>query len=118
MRKGRVAAFAVERAGGEAIGIAAEVGRGARRRQATEALVRAIREAVADACGETPTVVTLLNPGALPRTSSGKLRRSEALRQYLSGELAAPRELSSIGVAREMVKSVFAFARMKIDQGS
>ena len=87
VRKGRVAAFAVERDGGEAIGIAAEVGRGARKRQAPEALVRAIREAVADACGEAPAVVALLNPGALPRTSSGKLQRRACAAGLLDGSL-------------------------------
>lgn len=51
-------------------------------------LVRACRDAVRAAVGVEPARVTVLVPGTLPRTSSGKLRRSEALRRWLAGELA------------------------------
>ena len=87
VRKGRVAAFAVERHGREAIGIAAEIGRGPRRKQTPQALARAIGLAVAEACGEAPAVVALLNPAALPKTSSGKLQRSACRAMLLDGSL-------------------------------
>ena len=52
------------------------------------ALARACRDAVRAAVGVEAGRVAVLAPGALPRTSSGKLRRAEALRRFLSGELA------------------------------
>ncbi|HWH90152.1 MAG TPA: non-ribosomal peptide synthetase [Pseudomonas sp.] len=76
VRKGRVAAFAVNRNGAEGIGIAAEISRSVQKILPPDALIKAIRQAVAEACQEAPSVVVLLNPGALPKTSSGKLQRS------------------------------------------
>lgn len=80
VRKGRVAAFAVPGPEGEAIGVAAEVSRGMQRRVLPQALVDALADAIAAAFGEAPAVVLLLQPGALPKTSSGKLQR-QACRQ-------------------------------------
>ncbi|HSS48334.1 MAG TPA: fatty acyl-AMP ligase, partial [Thermoanaerobaculia bacterium] len=48
----------------------------------------ACREAVLGATGLAVDRLEILAPGALPRTSSGKLRRGETLRLYLAGELA------------------------------
>nr|WP_314533777.1 non-ribosomal peptide synthetase [uncultured Pseudomonas sp.] len=76
VRKGRVAAFAVTVDGVEGIGIAAEISRSVQKILPPEALIKAIRQAVAEAYQEAPGVVVLLNPGALPKTSSGKLQRS------------------------------------------
>jgi amino acid adenylation domain-containing protein len=75
-RKGRVAAFSVETPGGEGIGVAVEVSRGMQKRVAVETLVRALSEAVSESCHEPLAVAVLLNPGALPKTSSGKLQRA------------------------------------------
>lgn len=74
-RKGRVAAFSVETAQGEGIGIAVEVSRGMQKLVSVETLVNALGEAVSASCHEPLAVVVLLNPDALPRTSSGKLQR-------------------------------------------
>ena len=70
-----------------------------------------IRAAVVEATGVRPHTVRLLEPGTLPRTSSGKLRRTEALRRYLAGELAAPKKVGVVGMAVEMAKSALAMAR-------
>ncbi len=51
------------------------------------ALASACRAAVRMAVGVEPARIAVLAPGALPRTSSGKLRRAEALRRWLAGEL-------------------------------
>jgi amino acid adenylation domain-containing protein len=75
-RKGRIAAFSVETSAGEGIGVAVEVSRGMQKRVAVETLVRALNEAVSASCRESLSVVVLLNPGALPKTSSGKLQRA------------------------------------------
>ena len=82
VRKGRVAAFAVTVDGREGIGLAAEVGRRVRKLMPAKTLVGLIRQAVAEVHGETPCLVALLDPGALPKTSSGKLQRA-ACRQGL-----------------------------------
>jgi len=87
VRKGRVAAFAVNEAGEEGIGIAAEISRSVQKILPPEALINAIRQAVADACQQAPSVVVLLNPGALPKTSSGKLQRSACRARLADGSL-------------------------------
>lgn len=50
---------------------------------------RRAREAVALRTGLTPGMVVVLEPGALPRTSSGKIRRSQARLDLLAGHLDA-----------------------------
>ncbi|UOK40396.1 non-ribosomal peptide synthetase [Pseudomonas palleroniana] len=87
IRKGRVAAFAVQHQGLEGIGIAAEISRSVQKILAPEALIKAIRQAVAEACQEAPSVVVLLNPGALPKTSSGKLQRAACALRHADGSL-------------------------------
>ncbi|KAF1072469.1 MAG: Linear gramicidin synthase subunit D [Pseudomonas citronellolis] len=89
VRKGRVSAFAIEHQGREGIGIAAEVGRSVRKLISAEALARAISAAVAEAFQEAPVVIALLEPGALPKTSSGKLQRAACRAQLLDGSLQA-----------------------------
>jgi acyl-CoA synthetase (AMP-forming)/AMP-acid ligase II len=54
-------------------------------------LGEAARRAVLERTGLDPDEVVVLAPGSLPRTSSGKLRRQEALRRHLEGELDARR---------------------------
>ncbi|MHC8306664.1 non-ribosomal peptide synthetase [Pseudomonas sp. PB3P13] len=87
VRKGRVAAFAVNVDGQEGIGIAAEISRSVQKILPSEALIKAIRQAVAEAYQEAPSVVVLLNPGALPKTSSGKLQRSACRDRLADGSL-------------------------------
>ncbi|SFN55457.1 non-ribosomal peptide synthase domain TIGR01720/amino acid adenylation domain-containing protein [Pseudomonas sp. NFACC24-1] len=87
VRKGRVAAFAVNDNGEEGIGIAAEISRSVQKILPPEALINAIRQAVAEACQQAPSVVVLLNPGALPKTSSGKLQRSACRIRLADGSL-------------------------------
>lgn len=49
-------------------------------------LIQMIRAALADAVDVAPRDIVLLKPGSTPKTSSGKLRRAECRRAYLSGE--------------------------------
>ncbi|TDV52316.1 AMP-binding protein [Actinophytocola oryzae] len=51
----------------------------------TEALRSAVRTAVVAEVGLTPRAVAVLPPGALPKTTSGKVRRAESRRLYLTG---------------------------------
>ncbi|MDF3203083.1 non-ribosomal peptide synthetase [Pseudomonas sp. 1912-s] len=87
VRKGRVAAFAVNDNGQEGVGIAAEISRSVQKILPPEALIKAIRQAVAEACQEAPSVVVLLNPGGLPKTSSGKVQRSACRTRLADGSL-------------------------------
>ncbi|MCO8170249.1 non-ribosomal peptide synthase/polyketide synthase [Pseudomonas sp. 21LCFQ02] len=89
VRKGRVSVFPVQHEGVESFGVAAEVGRRAQNQQAPEQLVEQIRQAVAEVHREVPTLVALLDPGSLPKTSSGKLQRSACAAQLKDGSLQA-----------------------------
>lgn len=88
LRRGRVTAFAVEAAdGAEAIGVAAEVPRGRARQAAPETIFAAIAAALGEAFQYEAALILLLEPGDLPRTSSGKLQRSACVSAWRSGTL-------------------------------
>ncbi len=92
VRKGRVAAFAVDGVGGlpgEGIGVAAEVPRKQQGHVSPLALAEAIGRVLGGLCGEPVSVVVLLQPGALPKTSSGKLQRQACRQGWREGLLDA-----------------------------
>lgn len=62
---------------------------------ATPGLAQDVAASVQRHTGILPTHVELLAPGTLPRTSSGKLRRREALAQWQAGQLAAPKKVTA-----------------------
>ena len=106
-------------AAGEALLVLAERARGAAGSEAAAdraagedaALADRIREAVRARTGVAPREVHLLAPGTLPRTSSGKLRRLEALRRFQAGQLAPPPAPGLLGLAAQAVRSRLALAR-------
>ena len=57
--------------------------------------------------------VVVVDAGTLPRTSSGKIRRSEALRLFLAGELAPPDRVNLLHVAGIMARSALGFLRSR-----
>lgn len=81
-----------------------------------EALPSSCREAVLGATGLAADHVVLLEPGTLPRTSSGKLRRGETLRLYLTGELAPPDPVTPFRLAGAVARSSLAYARLRWDR--
>ncbi|PPC75223.1 non-ribosomal peptide synthetase [Pokkaliibacter plantistimulans] len=93
VRKGRVAAFAVtldeQGQRREGIGLALEVSRSVQKLTAPGALVQALDEVVSRIWMEPLAVVVLLQPGALPKTSSGKLQRSACRHGWQEGSLDA-----------------------------
>jgi amino acid adenylation domain-containing protein/non-ribosomal peptide synthase protein (TIGR01720 family) len=89
VRKGRVAAFAISYDGKESIGIAAEVGKKLQKLIPSDILINNIREIIAQTCQEAPQQVALLQPGSLPKTSSGKLQRSACRQGLLDGSIEA-----------------------------
>jgi acyl-CoA synthetase (AMP-forming)/AMP-acid ligase II len=71
------------------------------------------REAVLAVTGLAVDRVEVLAPGTLPRTSSGKLRRQEALRLYLAGALAPPAPITTLRMAKAVARSGIAYARLR-----
>jgi len=77
-------------------------------------LPEACREAVLGATGLRPDEVLALEPGTLPRTSSGKLRRRETLHRHLAGELEPPERVTPLYLTRAFARSALAYARNKL----
>jgi acyl-CoA synthetase (AMP-forming)/AMP-acid ligase II len=102
VRKGRVAAFATELDGEEGIGVAAEVSPRLQAMIEPEMVCRAISDAVAQAHGQPASIVLLLEAGALPITSSGKLQRALCRKRWQDRALA---------VFASLERGVFAAAR-------
>jgi fatty-acyl-CoA synthase len=114
LRAGCAVALGVqpEGADGEELLVLAELDEACARPAAE--LLDEVRGRVAERTGVRPHEVRLLRPGSLPRTSSGKLRRGEALRQLLAGELSAPKEVTAFGLGSAVARSLFAYARIKL----
>lgn len=74
-------------------------------------LAESLRRRVIERTGLAPAAVHVLEPGTLPRTSSGKIRRAETARRFLAGELDPPRRVHLAALLREMVRSQIAFLR-------
>jgi fatty-acyl-CoA synthase len=118
LRAGGVAAvgFLPDGEAGEALLVLAERARDGRR-ESDATLIAAIRRAVLERSGVAPHTVRILAPGTLPRTSSGKLRRSEAARRFLAGELAPPRAVTGTRVSLAVLRSALALARARARRG-
>lgn len=82
----------------------------------TDGLKERIVAAIVEHTSIVPHAVVLLAPGTLPRTSSGKLRRGEALRRYCMGELTTPAPVTRLRLGAQVAKSLAAFARLKLDR--
>lgn len=104
VRRGCVAAFAIETPSGEAVVVAAEIEhqrRGSSRPPvATPDIAPAVRDAVARQHGIRLHALALLAPGAVPKTTSGKLRRQATRLAYLAGELVPQAALAGLTSAR------------------
>lgn len=79
-----------------------------------EALAVACVRRVAERSGLTMEEVQILEPGTLPRTSSGKLRRAEAQTRYLAETLTPPRAVTPLRLAGELLRSAVAHARARL----
>ncbi|TDA47804.1 AMP-binding protein [Burkholderia pyrrocinia] len=81
------AAFMDDQAGAERLVVVAEVER-TQRKGALDAFVKAIRKAVWNHLDIGPSAVVLVSPGSVPKTSSGKVRRSACRAKLHDGMLA------------------------------
>ncbi len=98
-------------ADGEVLLLLVETNRGADRSD-DAGLADACRKAVRVATGLEVDAVEVLEPGTLPRTSSGKLRRAASLKHYLAGELVPPTKMNPWRLAGAAVKGSLEVARL------
>ena len=103
VRTGCVVAFGVPDAGSgtERLVVAAE----ARDPASRDGIAQEITRAVSDALGLPPDVVEILPIHAIPKTSSGKLRRSETRRLFLEGKLSEQPPPAWIQIGRLAVRT-------------
>jgi acyl-CoA synthetase (AMP-forming)/AMP-acid ligase II/acyl carrier protein len=86
---GEAAAFPIESGGREGFAVACALRRSAARQFDAAGIVAAVRLAVVRAAQVDPDAVVLVGPTALPRTSSGKLRRRACAQLYEAGGFEA-----------------------------
>ena len=85
---------------------------------ATPGLAQDIASRVQRHTGILPAHVELLAPGTLPRTSSGKLRRREALTQWLAGQLAPPKKVTAARLLAQAANGELLHARAALARRS
>ncbi|MDY7091418.1 MAG: fatty acyl-AMP ligase [Acidobacteriota bacterium] len=104
------ASYLPEGADGEQLVLLVEGRRGAGRQELAD-LPEACRRAVLAKVGVRAEEVVVLAPGTLPRTSSGKLRRSTALERWRLGTLEAPDSVNPLTLGLAFGRSAIAYAR-------
>ena len=118
VRKGNVVAFSRPDEHSEALVIALET-----RASDLEVLQKAVAKAVSRALGVTVSEVVCLPPGALPKTSSGKLQRRKTREQYLAGTLGsegsrtADSTADKVTLARHMARGIWTRAKVTVTNG-
>lgn len=119
VRRGNVVAFGLAPAGGgdEQVVICAEVKLAGQSDtpEGRKALQHSVTAYVTSTVGIKPTHVVLLEPGALPKTSSGKLQRRRARDMYLAGELHSNHEQEGkLDLVRHLAKSQWGLLKSRI----
>jgi fatty-acyl-CoA synthase len=115
VRKGNVVAFSRPGAHSEELVVALEA-----RSEDSAALEAAVKSAIQKELSVTVSDVVVLEPGALPKTSSGKLQRRKTRELYLSGELGAHGSrlpgatADRITLARHVAKSMWSRAKAAV----
>jgi fatty-acyl-CoA synthase len=87
------------------------------RTDAGSELAEQCRAAVLASTGVNPDLVVPLAAGTLPRTSSGKIRRGEALNRWRAGELTPPAAVTPMHLAGALARSAWSHwtTRMRRD---
>ena len=115
VRKGNVVAFSRPGAHSEELVVALET-----KEQETKALEAAVKLAVQKELGLTVAEVVCLEPGQLPKTSSGKLQRRKTRQQYLTGDLVSEGSrlpgtaANTLTLAKHVARSVWSRAKAAI----
>jgi acyl-CoA synthetase (AMP-forming)/AMP-acid ligase II len=86
VRRGGCIAFGVEGSSETRVSVVASLGRLGGRKP--EDVLNAIRDSLFETHEVQPYSITLVTPGSLPRTSSGKVQRDRCRRMFLEGGLA------------------------------
>jgi fatty-acyl-CoA synthase len=121
VRKGNVVAFGARDPSGverdrERVVLAFEV-QDTERLAQSSSLVGDVRKAVQEGMGLTLDDVVVLPPGALPKTSSGKLQRSRTREQYETGELmgrSAARDGNRLDLAKHAAASQLSYLKLVV----
>jgi fatty-acyl-CoA synthase len=108
VRTGNVVAFSSKNHDGESLVVIAET----RDERRSSELRKEIRNHLARTIGISPNDVVVVPPATLPKTSSGKLKRSETKLLYEKGELG--KKSSTFTNATEVLKSKLGFLRRHI----
>ena len=88
----------------------------ARSQRSAEEIAEEIQDRVVSGISLTPYHVQILDPGTLPRTSSGKMRRAGALNMFLTGELLPPEKMGVLKMFKEVGKSQLAWGRFWLNK--
>jgi acyl-CoA synthetase (AMP-forming)/AMP-acid ligase II len=121
VRKGNVVAFGAKDPSGverdrERVIVAFEV-QDAERLGHASALVGEVRKAVQEGMGLTLDDAVALPPGALPKTSSGKLQRAKTRELYETGELmgrTANREVNKLDLVKQAAQSQLSYFKLAV----
>jgi len=105
-----VAAGIVVEGQGEELAILAETKPGNTRPPAD--IAADIQAAVLSGLGIKPYHIELVQAGSLPRTSSGKLRRSEAMKRFFAGDLGNS-QASTFKLLAQIARSQFSWAKFR-----
>lgn len=88
LRSGGGAAFSIEANGVERLVIVQEVERSFLRQLSGEEIFAALRRAISEHHQLQVYAIALLKPGSIPKTSSGKIQRTDCRARFLDGSLA------------------------------
>jgi acyl-CoA synthetase (AMP-forming)/AMP-acid ligase II len=80
-------------------------------------IAEGVSRAVLVATGLEPDRLEILEPGSLPRTSSGKIRRQESLKRWRAGELTPPAAVTPFRLVGAAFRSSLAMARAERRRG-
>lgn len=83
-------------------------------RELRPGLAEDVHAAILRGAGLDAEEILVLAPGTLPRTSSGKLRRQEALRRHLAGELSPPDPVTPLRLVAALATGTLAHWRRRV----
>jgi acyl-CoA synthetase (AMP-forming)/AMP-acid ligase II len=113
LRKGRAIAFGIpnKQSGTEDIILLAEVKKRAQLKDLQ--LQERVAAAISERIGQKPDRVVLCRPGALPKTTSGKLQRQKAKQAYVQGETPQSQPRPMFGMVSLQARSLLAFTLVR-----
>ncbi len=126
VRKGNVVAFGARAPNGQdsdrervivAFEMQSDVGNEAERAARSQELVQGVRKAVQEGMSLTVDDAVALPPGALPKTSSGKLQRTKTRELYEAGELAkrtGAKQRNTAELVKEAAKSQLSYLKLAV----